>query len=238
MTGEPTRPATIVITHGWGGNAEMTLILARPLCQAGYEVVVFDARNHGLSQADGFSSLPKFSEDTSAAIDWLRRHGKNRGEKIALVGHSIGAAAVLLTAARRNDIAAVVSISAFAHPDGLMRAELDRLPLPELIVRAILRYVEWKIGHRFDAIAPVNSVCRISCPILLSHGTADRVVPVSDMDLIRKNCPGDHIYTMTIEGADHYSIDKIEAHSVEIIDFLNSNGVNNQQLTSVLIAGG
>jgi len=221
----PQSPTTIVVMHGWGGNASMTLSMALPIREAGYEVLVYDARNHGLSPDDSFSSLPKFSEDTSAAVDWLKAKRTGPAHNVVLLGHSVGGAAVLLTASRRNDIAAVISVSSFAHPDMLMRREVERLPLPDIIVRAILKYVQWKIGHSFDAIAPMNTLCHISCPVLLSHGSVDQVIPLSDLKLIEQNCGGAHVQTMILEGADHYTVEIIEEHSKDIIGFLKANSI-------------
>jgi hypothetical protein len=34
----------------------------------------------------------------------------------------------------------------------------------------VIRYVEWVIGYRFEANAPVNTVSRIACPVLLVRG--------------------------------------------------------------------
>jgi len=221
----PKSPTTVVLMHGWGGNAEMTLTMAKPFYEAGLEVLVYDARNHGLSPDDSFSSLPKFAEDTSAAVDWLRALRSERTHKVVLVGHSIGAAAVLLAASKRDDIAAVVSVSAFAHPDALMRGEVARLKLPEFLVKMVLGYVQWKIGHSFDDIAPMNTICHITCPVLLSHGDVDQVIPYSDLERIAENCGGDHVTTMAIEGADHYTVEKIEAHGRDILRFLECHGI-------------
>ena len=53
--------STIVILHGWGGNAEQMLPMALPFHQAGMNVLLVDSRNHGRSDRDGFSSLPRFA---------------------------------------------------------------------------------------------------------------------------------------------------------------------------------
>jgi len=50
----------LAILHGWGGNAEVMLPLARPLHEAGYALLFFDARSHGRSDGDSFASLPRF----------------------------------------------------------------------------------------------------------------------------------------------------------------------------------
>jgi pimeloyl-ACP methyl ester carboxylesterase len=62
----------LAILHGWGGNAEMMLPLAKPLHGAGYALLFFDARSHGRSDGDSFASLPRFAEDLAHAVDWLR----------------------------------------------------------------------------------------------------------------------------------------------------------------------
>ena len=201
---------TVVITHGWGANRELMLPLARPLQAAGWNVLLFDARNHGDSDADTFSSMPRFAEDTEAALAWLRARPGMAEAPAALLGHSVGAAAVLLAASRRDDIGAVVSLSAFAHPDGMMRRWLAGKGLPFFPLGwYVLRYVERVIGHRFDAIAPVTTLPRVRCPVLLVHGRDDRVIPPEDAERLFDSrgetparlhlLPGDHDLSRHIE---------------------------------------
>jgi len=202
---------TVVITHGWGANRELMLPLARPLQAAGWNVLLFDARNHGESDADTFSSMPRFAEDTEAALAWLRTRPGMAGSPVALLGHSVGAAAVLLAASRRDDIGAVVSLSAFAHPDGMMRRWLAEKGLPFFPVGwYVMRYVEHVIGHRFDAIAPVTTLPRVHCPVLLVHGRDDEVIPPHDAERLHASrgetptvlrlLPGDHDLSRHIGG--------------------------------------
>ena len=73
-----------------------------------------DAASHGDSSAEAFSSLPRFAEDLAAVRDALRRHPAIDTGRIGLLGHSVGAAAVLLHTARQGGVRAVVSLSAFA----------------------------------------------------------------------------------------------------------------------------
>lgn len=67
----PGATTTMVILHGWGGNAEQMLLMALPFHQAGMNILLVAARNHGHSDQDGFSSLPRFAEDLEKAIEWL-----------------------------------------------------------------------------------------------------------------------------------------------------------------------
>ncbi len=220
----PGADSTLLLLHGWGGNLELMLPLALPFHRAGLNLLLIDARNHGRSDRHGHSSLPRFAEDTERAIDWLRRRHPDASHRLALLGHSVGAGAVLLAASRRRDVDAVISVAAFAHPEWMMRRYLDRPWLPRPLGRLVLRYVEWVIGHRFDAIAPLHTVCRIPCPVLLVHGSDDRTVPLADARAIAAACPSSRIRLLVIPGADHDSVQKVEEHGAALVRFLTEAG--------------
>ena len=213
---------TLVILHGWGGNAELMLPLAAPFHAQGINVLLFDTRNHGNSDAHSFSSLPRFAEDLDHALDWLCNEHPELSRKVGILGHSVGAGAVLLAASRRHDITAVITIAAFAHPEWVMRRYLSYLPA--LLVGLINRYVQWVIGHRFAAIAPMNTVCRVACPVLLVHGLADELVPVSDAHAIVAHCPRDNLTLLEIADAGHSSVEKVEQHGGQLVEFLRCSG--------------
>jgi len=215
---KPAAP-TILIMHGWGVNAEVILPVAVPLCRAGYNALLIDARNHGNSDNSGPSSMPTFAQDIESGLDWLKQQPETG--KIALLGHSVGAAATLLVASRRHDMDAVISIASFAHPEWLMQRYLQSLRLPNPLIVWVLRYVEKIIGHRFDDIAPINTRCKITCPVLLVHGDADKTIPVEDLQAIAGNCKDHKAEILLIPDGDHDSVDKIEQHSGELLSFLD-----------------
>lgn len=215
-------PGVVVITHGWGANRELMLPLARPLQAAGFNVLLFDARNHGGSDSDTFSSMPRFAEDTEAAVAWLRRRPDMAQAPVALLGHSVGAAAVLLAASRRDDIAAVISLSAFVHPDGMMRRWLAEKGLPFFPLGwYVLRYVERVIGHRFDAIAPENTLPKIQCPVLLAHGRDDSVIPPSDAERLHAR-RGDASVELHLLSGDHDLSQHIDDEMPQLLAFLRA----------------
>ncbi len=212
-------PCTLILLHGWGGNAEVMLPLALPFHRAGFNLLLFDARNHGRSDEDGFSSMPKFAEDLGQMIDWLKQNHPDACQSILLLGHSVGAAAVLLEVARRSDISAVISLSAFAHPEGMMRRYLSTLRLPEPLLRLVLEYIQWRIGWRFDAIAPANTIRKVSCPVLLVHGSADLRVPPSDAREILAAGAKERVALLEVEGAGHESVEHIEQQGERLVAF-------------------
>lgn len=217
---EEKAPA-VVILHGWGGNAEMMLPLAGPLYAAGYTVLMVDARSHGRSDVDTFSSLPRFAEDLAATTGWLRSQPGIDPERIGVIGHSVGAAACLLYASRLHDLAAVVSIAAFSHPATMLRRWLKFRHIPYWPLGAyILFYVQQVIGQRFDAIAPRYTIRLCDCPILLAHGEADATVPVGEAHEIFANRPDERVELLLMPGS-HDQYEEIGQHMKRLVDFLD-----------------
>lgn len=218
---EAETAGTVIVLHGWGGNAQMMLPLARPLHEAGWAALFIDARCHGRSDGDSFASLPRFAEDVEAACEWLAvRRGANAG-RLALLGHSVGAGAVLLAATHRREVSAVVSVSAFAHPADMMRRWLAAKRIPRWIEAYILDYVQATIGSRFDDIAPLTSIAHLHCPVLLVHGEHDDVVPVADAVRLHAARAHDRVDLLTLPGS-HASFEDMAQDMKNIIAFLRA----------------
>ncbi|KPV41889.1 hypothetical protein AN478_00380 [Thiohalorhabdus denitrificans] len=219
LPGRASAP-TVIILHGWGANAELMLPLAAPFAAAGLNVLLLDARGHGRSDRDTFASMPRFAEDAGAAVDWVKaQEGGSRGG-IVLVGHSVGAGAVLLEAGRRRDVGAVISIAAFAHPRWMMSRYLRGFRLPGAVDRLVQAYVQWLIGHRFADIAPLRTVCLVHCPLLLVHGEADATVPITDGERLA-SVSGARL--LRIPGAGHGSVEEVEGYGEGLISWLRDS---------------
>ena len=218
---ERDRPqAAVVVVHGWGGNAALMLPLARPLHEAGFAALFIDTRCHGASDDDRFTSLPRFAEDAEHAFAWLAAQPGIDPQRIALLGHSVGAGAVLFAASRTPQVAAVVSVAAFSHPVAMMRRLLAAKRLPERpLGRYILDYVQKTIGHRFDDIAPLTTIARIRRPVLLVHGEDDEVVPIVEARQIYAARGDTPVELMTIAG-NHDSFADLEGHIDQLTGFL------------------
>jgi pimeloyl-ACP methyl ester carboxylesterase len=213
------RAPAVIVMHGWGANASLMLPLAPHLHRAGMHALFLDARNHGRSEHDDFVSMPRFSEDLEVAIEWM--HELEDIASIGVIGHSVGAGAALLVGSRRDDLAAVVSVSAFAHPGEIMSAgpPLNRMPIP--MRQGLIRTMEKTIGARFDEIAPRATIGGVSAPLMLVHGEADDVVPVENMRELAALAPGAR--TLVVPGADHSSLDAFEPHVGAILAFLSEH---------------
>ncbi|MBC7144337.1 MAG: alpha/beta fold hydrolase [Thioclava marina] len=219
--GQPETPCpAVLVMHGWGANAAMMLGLAPPLIAAGYAVMFLDARCHGRSDGARFTSMPRFAEDIAAGLAHLRAQEGIDPVRIALIGHSVGAGAVLLHAARARDVCAVVSLSAFANPRELMERWMAEHHIPfRGIGQYILHHVQRVIGARFDEIAPIHTVTQVSCPVLLVHGLEDTTAPFSDAERLQAAAPDAQL--LPVHG-DHDLRESLHDHEPEIVGFLNA----------------
>jgi dienelactone hydrolase len=110
--GPGPHPVALVL-HGFPG-AERNFDLAQELRRAGYAALVFHYR--GSWGAAGSWSWSTVLEDVAAAVAAVRAADESfrlDGDRLALVGHSMGGWAALMTAAADPSIRVVASITAF-----------------------------------------------------------------------------------------------------------------------------
>lgn len=221
---------TIIVTHGWGSNAEYSLDMMQPFIgpDRSSNILLFDVRSHGKSEREAVTTLKTFSEDTDAAMNWVQRevYGEQGTQNtsthppISLIGHSMGGAAVLLLASWRRDIASVISISTFAHMRWLLECFLRSFHVSKAHVPYVIRIIEWVSRFRLDDVAPVNTLNRVRCPVLLMHGTEDEVLPYSQLEQIRAASNNPKAIFAAVEGANHFTVEGLEHHLLLMKDVL------------------
>lgn len=195
---------SLIVLHGWGSNASELLPGAEALRQAGFALLLLDARCHGRSGEAEFTSMPRFAQDLGAALDWLKQQPGIDADHVVLVGHSVGAAAALLLASSRLDVRAVIGLSVFAHPADMMRRWMraKRIPMWPL-GHWVLSHVQEVIGFRFDDIAPLRTLLAVRSPVLLVHGLDDEVAPIDDLHRLQGAAQGRDVTTVVLPGVGH-----------------------------------
>jgi fermentation-respiration switch protein FrsA (DUF1100 family) len=158
----PKNGAVILVAHGYNGNrvANQHVMFAKH----GYGVLAWDFRAHGLSGGE-ISTLGYYEQlDVEAALDYtLAQPGV---EHIGAWGGSMGAATVILTAADRSEIEAVVADSAFPSLEDVMKLNTFDFMRPFVIFSW-----EHNTGARVDEVRPVDEIGRISPrPVFIIDG--------------------------------------------------------------------
>ncbi len=166
--------------HNWGENAAMMRPMAPPLHTAGFAVLLLDDRCPGHSDDETFILMPR-SDDFAVGLAWLKHQSIIAADRVALLGHWVGVTPALLHTARHNDVGAVVSLSAFAHPAEVMLRSAAQKQIPHgLLGRYVMQHGQRVIGVASDEIAQLETIPALRCPVLLVHGLRDRTVPVED----------------------------------------------------------
>lgn len=176
----------VVLVHGWESGRHRTLPNARFLHAVDYHVLTLDVRGHGSNPPEELPvSAGEFGADALAAVRAaLARPDVTR---VAVLGHSMGAAGAIIAAAAEPRVAAAVLTATPADPYRLTRQtfRLARLPIPDPIAVPLAWlttrvYLEPR-GHTVDAISATVAIRRYEGPILAIHGTDDRVVPLAHL---------------------------------------------------------
>jgi len=181
---------TVVLLHGFPGF-ERNFDLAQAARRAGWNALVFHYR--GCWGSQGAYAFGHVLEDVGAALRFL---GSDEGhahrvdpEHIALVGHSLGGFAALMSASDSPQVHAVASISgvnfgaygagwsdsAAQRQGALAFFEEGLTPLRGTSAQALLDEVVTHIGqwNVLDGVAPL-----CGRPVLLVGASQDEVIPV------------------------------------------------------------
>jgi fermentation-respiration switch protein FrsA (DUF1100 family) len=179
-TPETPRPA-IVLCHGiWTGRREC-LPLALRFQAAGYNVLAFDFRAHGLSDGRFTSVGHHETNDVLGAVGYLTRRPEVDRTRIGVVGFSMGAAAAIQAAARCDDIAALVADSAYAtFLDAAKYSFRLVTRVPQFpIAPMAMRWAKWLVNVDASQLRPIDVIGRVAPrPTLIAHGAQDEIVPV------------------------------------------------------------
>lgn len=146
------RHPVIILQSGAGPNKRGGYAsLQRRLLDLGIASLEFDKRGVGQSTGTFTDTLGDTEADLAAAIRWLRARGDIDGRRIALLGHSLGAAAAPLVAESDGKLAAIVFLAGPVGERGTMFLQRMREQLieggrsqhaAEKIVRAAGVYLE------------------------------------------------------------------------------------------------
>lgn len=168
-----------IVVHGYGCDGTALAYAAKKFYDKGYNVVVPDLRCHGKSGGKYIGMGHIDSRDIMNIIRLIIKGEKNA--EIYLYGVSMGAAAVLMTAAKAppKNVKAVISDCSFDSAKKIIGYEffynLKVPPFP--IVNLINMVCNRRAGYDLRLASPIDRVKYIKVPVLFIHGDSDKLVP-------------------------------------------------------------
>jgi len=148
--------ATLVWSHGNGGNIGGRVEVVLALRERGLSVLAYDYRGYGRSE--GRPSEAGCYRDARAAYDDVRARGSDPATMLCF-GESLGGAVSIHLACERP-CAGVAVVSTFTTLNDVARVHYGAL--------AALT------GSRFDSLSRIRL---LQVPVLIAHGDADELVP-------------------------------------------------------------
>ena len=226
----------VVLMPGLGGAPDHFRWLGRLLSQQGWPVVVLEhpgsdseavgAWLQGNRRPPGAEVLPDRLQDLEAVLN-AQADGilPVRGERVVLVGHSMGALTALLATGVRPQpglewrCREALDDLPLSNLSRLLQCQLNAVDLPATKAPAQLVGI---VGmNSFGSLLwPRNRPVRIPVPALFTGGTLDLITPPlnEQLELLLATAPDPRSRAVLVEGASHFSPIRVEAQLTESKD--------------------
>lgn len=194
---QPDGPAVLVL-HGHRDSIYGALRFANELARYAAHVVVFDWPGHGGCSAKWMTCGKREPADAAAVLDGLP--DAVRGRPVVLFGYSLGAQIAIKTAAEHPRFAGVIADGPYRLWDSPVRRKLKRHRVPAFpfVQLAGLAFHLAGVIKRFDRAEHAK---RIAVPLLVLHGSDDRVCPIEEGRAIAEAAPRGTF--VRVEGGHH-----------------------------------
>jgi pimeloyl-ACP methyl ester carboxylesterase len=193
----------IVLVHGMGGSWREMAALGRDLHIHDYDVLLFDLRGHGQSDPSRLFMGRRERADLRTVLSWAYRQGFSN-DRIGWLGYSMGGSTLMMEAAQNPNIRVAVIDSPYGSLPELLRTQLPKHShLPSWFNPGILTAARVAFGVRTDDLVPIRSARQWGHrPLLLIHGEADSIVPVSQARQLAR-AAGPTCQALTLPGVEH-----------------------------------
>lgn len=201
---------TIVVVHGWlwnrlgqaadsflanvSGALPVDLLrLTHALHEAGFNVLSFDARNHGRSAQGGPVTFGlQESNDLLGALEYLGERDNVDEERIGVVGFSMGANSVLFALPHTTSVRAAAAIQPTSPHLFAERYASDLLgPLGKPVLSVAELLYQGASHMSLSGIEPLMVVAGAGdVPVLYVQSTGDRWGSVSNVAQLAARTPG------------------------------------------------
>ncbi len=203
--------ATVLIVHGWGGRGTQFGSFVKPLVDAGYRVLAFDAPAHGKTpgkQTNGF----EFAEAIATVA-------AKESPIDTIIAHSLGATSTALALSKEVFARKVVCLASLCWLSRSIERFSQLLRLSPETKAELYKLTENKFGKDvWDLVSVDKRVANLSIPALLFHDRDDRDCSLNESEAITQAWRDSQL--IVTEGLGHNRILRDEQVIQQTVNFI------------------
>jgi len=169
----------ILLLHGIHGDRRQMVQRASILQRQGYTVMLIDLPGQGASTANAVTFGLREAQGVRAALDELRR--RIPGQRIGVIGTSLGAASLLLC----RDCGHLDAVVLEAMYPTIEDAVADRLrmrlgPIGSPLSSLLLLQLPLRLNIGLEQLRPIDRIAEVKAPLLIAAGSVDRHITLEE----------------------------------------------------------
>jgi uncharacterized protein len=210
----------VLLLHGVKSNRLVLVDRMRFLRDSGYSTLAIDFQAHGESTGDEITFGRLESLDARSALKWLR--ARLPGERVAVLGISMGGAAALIGEPIEAD--AVIVESAFPDFEAVVSNRLALILGPPGRIFTPFALAPMRLaGIDASKLRPIDDIARLHAPVFVMTGAEDRKTTVEDARALFAKANPPKLYWET-PGAGHIDLAFAggAAYRERLLSFLDS----------------
>ncbi len=171
----------VLLVHSIRSNRVEMLSRAKFLNAEGYGVLLIDLQAHGETPGDRITFGARESEDVEAAVAYLRENFPS--ERVAAIGVSLGAAAIVLAKhALKLDAVVLESLHPTIEEAVENRLQLHLGEFGPVLSPLLLSQLSFRLNLTPGELNPISRIGGVNAPLLLISGTGDQHTTVAETE--------------------------------------------------------
>jgi pimeloyl-ACP methyl ester carboxylesterase len=200
----------VLLVHGWEGRGSQMGHFVKPLLEAGYRVISFDALAHGDSPGKRTNML-----EFARIIGDIDRYA---GGFHAIIGHSLGGTAAGYAIAEGVRAHLLITICSPTTIEFIFNAFAEQICATQVTVQKLSQFLEDFTGKRSPEFSFVNFATKVAVPGLIIHDQDDKEISHSQAIALQENWMGSEL--LLTNGLGHKRV-LINAEIIsKIMDFI------------------
>jgi len=200
-----------LIVHGFSSYGYKFEKYVQPLLSAGFEVFLFDAPAHGLSEGKIINAL--IYKRFLGMID------QTFGKMDAFIAHSLGGLATSLLAEELKEKRKLILIAPATETRTAVNGFYKMFKVKEPVQKEFEEMIFRMTGKHMDHFSITRVMQQIQTPVLWVHDKQDRICPYADTLTVQKLALP-HIQFYTTDGLGHNKIYRDKQVVKRVVDFL------------------